>query len=249
MGVRFQINAWAGCGPELTTAEQWRQWSAAPALPRGSCDIEIPEVPAMLRRRLGPLGRMVAWVAARCQGARAGIPVVFASRYGDAERSLSLLDGFAGGEPMSPNEFALSVHNAIGAIHSIARGDRAASTSIAGGAASAAAGCVEAACLLGDGAPEVMLVCYDAPLPGSWREFEREPAAPYAWAWLMAPAASDSRGISLDWQPASHGCEETGANAGSPLPFGLDAMRFAVSGDASWQRACEGRRWRWSRHA
>jgi hypothetical protein len=242
MGVSFGINAWAACAPDLVAAGDWQRWAGAPGLPRGSCEVALPEVPAMQRRRLSPLGRMVASVAFRCQGERTGLPLVFASRYGDADRSLALLSGFAAGEPMSPADFALSVHNAIGAMYSIVRADTSASSSIAAGAASAACGCVEAAALLADGAPEVMLVCYDAPLPGDWREFETEPAAPYAWAWLLAPAAGDASDITLEWDATQDDDDD------APLPFGLDAMRFALGGDASWQRSCGGRRWHWSRH-
>ena len=208
----------------------------------------------MLRRRLSPLGRMVAWAAFRCQGDGTQLPIVLASRYGDAERSLQLLADFARGVPMSPADFALSVHNAIGAMYSIARSDAQASCSIAAGPASAAAGFIEAAGLLADGAKEVMLVCYDAPLPGDYASFADEPAAPYAWAWRVSapPASSDGApSISVDWDAAEQ--DEAAEGATPPgLPFGLEAMRFAISPDASrksWERTCAGRRWRWSRHA
>lgn len=141
------------------------------------------------RRRLGQLGRMVASVAYDVHGpqldAPGTIPVVLGSRYGDLARSLELLAALARGEPMSPTGFSFSVHNAIGAMYSIARGDVSNYLALAGGSASAAMCLVEAAGLLADGAREVLVICYDAPLPTPYDVFTDDPAANYAWAWRV----------------------------------------------------------------
>ncbi|MEY2840859.1 MAG: hypothetical protein RJB60_3158, partial [Pseudomonadota bacterium] len=50
--------------------------------------------------------------------------MVFASRYGDATRSLAMLGDLVNQQALSPSSFALSVHNAVAAIYSIARGDK-----------------------------------------------------------------------------------------------------------------------------
>jgi hypothetical protein len=171
------------------------------------------------------------------------LPTVFASRYGDAERSISLLGALALDEPLSPTAFGLSVHNAIGATHAIAEGDRSHQIAVAGGAASAAAGLVEAVALLHDGAPEALLVCYDAPLPGEYAVFADEPPSTYAWAWrLRRPAAGQAHlAVSADAAEAADGDED------AELPFGLDVLRFALSNDAQWQRCSGGSRWTWRR--
>jgi hypothetical protein len=183
----------------------------------------------------------VAW---DCHAPAPDIPVVFASRYGDAERCLHLLKEFAATGSASPTDFTFSVHNAIGAMYSITRGDSASYSSIAAGAASAAAGVVEACALLADGAPEVLLVCYDAPLPGEYTAFASEPACAYAWAWRMAAAQPDAPHLQLTWEPdaASQPCA-------AELPFGLEVLRFALSDDASATLHGDGTGWHWSRHA
>jgi len=247
--ARFAVRRWAACAAGLEGEAAWREWSRRPWVPTGDSTPPLAAMAPMLRRRLNRLGRIALQAAWDCQGEEIGMPIVFASRYGDAARSLALLEDLVSGQEVSPTGFNMSVHNAIGALYAIARADRSNAVSVAAGRASAGAGLLEAAALLADGAPEVMLVCYDAPLPGAWHEFETEPAAPYAWAWLMAPAADAGQRISLDWEPAVQDDEAQAGAAPSPLPFGLDAMRFMLSGDASWQRACEGRRWQWSRHA
>ena len=170
------------------------------------------------------------------------MPVVFASRYGDAGRALELLAELARGEPVSPAMFSLSVHNAVSGMYSIARSDRTQHLAVAAGAASAAAALIEALALLADGAPEVMVVCYDAPLPGAYAQFHDEPVAAYAWAWRVACPAANAPCIELRiCEPAVH-------EPAAALPFGLDMLRFALSSDAALTRQADGICWTWQRH-
>jgi len=244
MAIRFAIKDWAACAPGLAASADWQAWAAAGGLPEGAVDAPLAEMPALQRRRLGPLGRMAAQAAWRCQREAGGLPVVLASRYGDAERALKLLKEFTFGDGMSPTDFTLSVHNAIGALYSIARGDAASYTGIAAGAASAGAGLVEAAALLADGAREVLLVCYDAPLPGEYAAFDPGARCAYAWAWRVAAVRPGESHFSLAWTADG----EADDSASAALPFGLDAHRFVVSGQPSLTRRCQGARWTWSRH-
>lgn len=245
MGISFAIADWAACAPGLAAPSQWQDWARAPVLPSGPLEASLPEMPAMLRRRLAPLGRAAARVAWDCHGGDTGIPLVFASRYGDADRALQLMKDFALTGALSPTDFALSVHNAIGAVYSIARSGSEPYTSIAAGAASAAAGVLEAASLLADGNAQVVLVCYDAPLPGEYSAFADEPPCTYAWAWRMAVARPGEPCIQLAWAPAGDGMAPDRPT--QILPFGLDVHRFAISGDTRLARASEGKRWCWSR--
>lgn len=243
MGVRFVIEDWAACAPGLHTPTQWREWAREPWLPEGPLDARLEEMPPLQRRRLNALGRAAAQAAWQCHTPDAATPVVFASGYGDAQRCLQLLKEFAATGAASPTDFALSVHNAIGAMYSITRRDGASYGSVAAGASSAAAGVIEAAALLADGAPQVLLVCYDAPLPAEYGSFTREAPSAYAWAWRMAPVRRDEPHYQLTWTAAP---DE--APAREPLPLGLQALHFAVSGAASATACREGTRWTWSRH-
>lgn len=244
MSLSFVLQSWAAFAPGLNSVPQWQAWARQPWLPAGDELPELREMPALARRRLSALGRLAVQVAWWAQEAGPGMPVVFASRYGDAARSLELLAGLARGEALSPTAFGLSVHNAIGALYSIARDDRSNHLAVAAGCATAAAALVEAAGLLADGAPEVLVVCYDAPLPGAYAGFADEAGVPYAWAWRIAPRRPGQPGFSLEALAA----DEAAAAATPALPFGLDVLRFALSGDAELRRAAEGTLWRWSRH-
>lgn len=179
-GVRFAIEGWAAYAPGLHARAQWQAWAGAPWRPEGPLEARLEAMPALQRRRLNALGRAAAQVAWDVHLPHPETPVVFASGYGDAQRCLQLLHAFAATGEATPTDFTFSVHNAIGAMYSIARGDTAAYSSVAAGPASAAAGVVEACALLAGGAREVLLVCYEAPLPADYAGFQREPAS--AWA-------------------------------------------------------------------
>jgi hypothetical protein len=248
VNLDFVITDWAACAAGLRAQADWKAWAAEPHLPTGDDPPELREMPAMARRRLSTLGRTAVQAAWWCQGAAAGgMPVVLASRYGDAARSLELLAELAREQALSPTAFGLSVHNAIGAQYSIARGDRCNYLSIAAGAASAAAAVVEAAGLLADGADEVMVVNYDAALPDDYACFEDEPACCYAWAWRLARADSESPRERLQLSTARAPRGDVAARH-AELPFGLDVLRFFVAGDKQLHRCADGRQWTWQRH-
>lgn len=244
MGVRFAIRAWAACAPGLVEPAAWRAWASAPGELQGEWAPALAVMPAMQRRRLTTLGRAAAQVAWDCHIPSPEVPVVFASRHGDAARCLDLLKEFAATGTESPTEFTFSVHNAIGAMYSIARGDRANYTSVAAGVDSAAAGIVEACALLADGAPEVLLVSYEAPLPGEYFRFQREPASAFAWAWRMAAPADGEPSYELDWSSGPGDGHDDAAR----LHPGLEPLRFALSGEPAMRTAGAGRAWTWSRH-
>ncbi len=217
----------------------------------------------MMRRRIDRLGRMACQVAYWCHEPREGVPLVFASRYGDAARSLALLGDLADGQPLSPTGFGLSVHNAVAALYSMARGDTANAVVVAGGRATVAAALTEAAGLLADGAPEVLVVYYESPLPADYACFHDEAALDYAWAWRVAAVDSerpDAAGavrltVSVGEVPPVDGA------ALSAVPAGLQALHQVLSawqaGNAgaadkalSWQRLHDrpGAAWHWSCH-
>lgn len=199
----------------------------------------------MQRRRIERLGRMAIQTAWWCQQAQTdAIPLVFASRHGDVARSMELLDALAAGQPLSPTTFGLSVHNAIAALYSIIRGQRGNYLAVAGGKATAETACVEAAGLLADGAEEVLLVVYDAPLPEVYRGFADEPDAGFAWCWRLGRRGGEGEKLRLAWQEASGN-----ANEASALPHALEVLRFLIVGEPTLALVEDGMHWQWRRDA
>ncbi|MYN18453.1 3-oxoacyl-ACP synthase [Rugamonas sp. FT107W] len=239
-GVSFSISRHAAWAPGLSGPEAWERWAQAPFAIEAGAEPGVKAMPAMLRRRAGFLGKMALEVAYQCLDGRTDIPTVFCSRHGEVARSLELLSDLARGEPLSPTAFSMSVHNAIAGLLSIARGDRANQLALAAGAATIEHAVIEACGLLADGASEVLLVACDCPLPELFAPFQDCEEQPYAWAWLLTPAADDA--ISLNWTASAEA-----PSAG--MPGGLEVARFQLRGARRLER-CDGRlRWSWSRDA
>ena len=235
--LQLQIDRWAAWAPGLETPEAWSQWLRAPqAVPTTQAMPPLTEMPAMMRRRIEPLGRVALQAAYWAQGEAPTGPVVLASRWGEIERSVGMLEQLAAGEALSPTAFSLSVHNAIGALFSIARKDRNNYQAVSAGAFSAEAGFSEAAGLLADGAEQVLLVYFDAPLPEAYAFEPTTAAFPHAFACLLSRA--EAGGISV----SSELPQET---PGDDLPPGLQVLKF-LTGDAMQMRR---HNWLWQRHA
>jgi hypothetical protein len=237
------VRGWSAWAPGLATPIEWLAWAERPIAPEGAGQPELGAMAPMMRRRMSRIGRMALQAAWDCERDDVGMPLVFASRYGDVGRSLALLDELARNATVSPTGFSLSVHNAIAAMYSIARGDRSNAVCVAAGRATAAAGVVEAAGLLADGAPEVLLVCYDEALPTDYAEFRDEPPSAWAWAWRIARPAAGDRRLSL-----RAGAIDSNEATPAMLPASLDVMRFFLAGNSPLAQHIDGRRWEW-RHA
>ncbi len=239
--VTFRVAGHAAWAPGIDTLDAWAAWADAPFSIAGDTEPGVKQMPAMLRRRAGFLGKMALEVAYRCADGKSGIPVVFCSRHGDVARALELLTDLGAGTLLSPASFGLAVHNASAGLFSIARGDTANHLAVAGGASSIEHAVIEACGLLADGAPEVLLVAYDIPLPGPFAGYEDCHEQPHAWAWLMTQDGTEK--IGLSWEAGQALPEACNA-----LPGTLDVLRFHLRKDVLLERAADGRVWRWMRH-
>ncbi len=240
-GVRFSIIAHSAWAPGITTAPEWSAWALAPTRIGEGADPALRAMPAMLRRRAGFLGKMALEVAYACLDGRTGVPTVFCSRHGEVSRAVDLLGELAKGEALSPTAFGLAVHNASAGLFSIARADRANHIALAGAAATVEHGVIEACGLLADGAPMVLLVVYECPLPAPLAHFEDCDEQPFAWAWLMTAADQDV--LSLELAPAPSAPDAKAA------PPALDVLRFQLSGAPRHESVTGKQGWTWARDA
>jgi len=198
-----------------------------------------PAMPMMLRRRLTPLGQ-AAIAAAYGAGAKAGVHYVFASRHGEFQRSLRVLEALAAEQPLSPADFSLCVHNALAGLLSIATGALAGHTAIAAGPDSLAGGLLEAAALLAaDPATPVLLAYFDDDLPAPYDAFQLEPAAgPLALAVLLGSPSVDCAAIQFVATPRlSAPSSATALPARAFLRFLAENLPSAEAGGARFQVA------------
>lgn len=238
---RFVIDDWAAWASGLNSQDGWQPWPEA--LPADDESMPaLTQMPAMMRRRLDRMGRMALHVAYDCH--RDDAPIIFCSRHGDLTRSLSLLRELAESGSVSPTSFSLSVHNAIAALFSIARGDTSSYSAVAAGPDSVEAAFVEALGLLADGAPAVLIVCYEDRAEPPYDNFPEACQTAHAWACRIRPAPADGPGLSLTCRHNDQQMNITRSN----LPGGLEALRFLVSNDSQHEHCTGSRIWQWQRH-
>lgn len=146
------------------------------------------------RRRAGPLGRALADVTAEAI-AQAGVdmsqvPTVIGSSIGEAATMISLLDElWRHHTPMSPADFAMSVHNAASGLISISNKNRGMTTSLAADEDTPAAALLEGIGLVIARDSAVVIACADEPAPPTLVQ-HAPPWAMLASAVVLAPLAS-----------------------------------------------------------
>jgi hypothetical protein len=134
----------------------------------------------------------------------------------------------------------MSVHNAIGALFSIARTDPGNYTAIAAGAETTEAAFTEALGLLAEGQTAVLVVYYEEPLPVPFTGFDEEGSFPRAWACRLE--RSTKAGVSLSSQRSTKEAD--------PIALSdLAALRFLLSEETSYTHHTGQRAWHWQRHA
>src|SRR5262245_3027305 len=95
--MEFRLLEWSAWADGLATPQDWLDWARSPVrIPVAGAVPELADVPAMTRRRLGRLGRLSFAATQAVHRADAAPPLVLASRYGDAERSLEQLAQLVG---------------------------------------------------------------------------------------------------------------------------------------------------------
>jgi beta-ketoacyl synthase-like protein len=239
--VRFSVSRVTAWAPGVATGAEWQEWARGEREIARDGEPRLEQMPAMLRRHAGRLGRMVCDVAYSVLDGATGVPVVLCSRYGEVGRSVDLLTALARDTPLSPTSFGLSVHNAVGGIFAMSRHDTANCIALAGGDESAEYGVVETCGLFSDGAERVLLVVGDCPLPAVYEEFaDVEPVA-FAWGCLLEPPGENA--ISLSWSAAPPRERDS-----RMPPASLSALRFLLGGAPEQVHDAGDRRWRWSRN-
>ena len=164
---------------------------------RGSED-GAKAVPAMIRRRLSPVGKLALGALAQLEP-RSDEPMVFASSWGDADKGVDLLRQAAREGAVSPMGFSGSVHNAVGAIASIWLKNRLAYRSVSAGCETTEAGLLEAAMEL-ENHESVLFVRYESARPGYYASISLAdmPEHSYAWACRITREPACRAGLALE---------------------------------------------------
>lgn len=162
---------------------------------------------------------------------------IFTSRHGELERTHKILQHLHQQQPLSPTDFAMSVHNTAAGWLTIIAKNTLPTTSLAAGEDSFQQGMIEAQGVLASGAAtRVLLVDFDGALPEVYQPFVALTARPYALALLLEAGEP--------WQCAAVARRP----AAEPLPQSLSFLRNWLSGQRDFIVPGPRHDWRWTHH-
>lgn len=237
--ITFDISQWRAWAPGLQTPADWQSWAATGVCP--SPEAQVPDVsflPAMQRRRLSQLARMAFAVGWPLAEGCAPMPLVFVSRHGETPRTFSILSDLAEQQPLSPTQFSLSVHNAVIGLWSILRGETCEMTALAAAGDGFEQGLLEAAGLLQEGAPAVLLIIAEElppPVYGPWID-----DVPFAYALALRLTAGRQWGLAL-------GHHSSPDAPRPPQPHALSWLKALLGNTPSFTHTWNRRTWNWQR--
>jgi len=237
--IDFNIAQWRAWAPGLESVDDWQAWSRQPVmLPPSDGAPDVSFLPAMQRRRLSRLARMAFSVGWPLAEDRPNLPLVFISRHGETPRTFEILKDLAADQPLSPTQFSLSVHNAVIGLWSIMRGETSEMTALAATGDGLEHGVLEAAALLKEGAPAVLLVIAEEQPPQVYEPWVDDVPFPYAVGLLLTPGD--------DWQ-LTLSTPQTQPQ-GSEWPHALGLVRMLLNNETTCQHAWKSRVWTWQRN-
>ncbi|MCU0074473.1 beta-ketoacyl synthase chain length factor [Pseudomonas koreensis] len=237
--INFNIAQWRAWAPGLDSVEAWQAWSRQPVVLEGSdAAPDVSFLPAMQRRRLSRLARMAFSVGWPLADGRENLPLVFVSRHGETPRTFEILSDLANEQPLSPTQFSLSVHNAIIGLWSIMRGETSEMTALAAAGDGLEHGMFEAATLLSEGAPAVLLVITEEQPPEAYSTWIDDVPFPYAVGLLLTPGT--------DWRLTLNSAPPALSKA--QWPHALNLLRTLLGQQPHCQHAWKTRLWTWQRN-
>ena len=184
MDISFAISEWSG----------WKSQTLSNIAKEKAIgkDPDFSSIPPLLRRRLNLLGRTCANEILQHINKDENIPVVYCSQHGDIERNLDILSKAAKGEPTSPMNFSLSVHNAILGVLSIHLRLTSSISSISSEQHSLVPVLLEAVGILMSGSKKVLCVLCDVTLPQIYLDDQSLPKNSYAISFIVTKSEGTS---------------------------------------------------------
>lgn len=238
MAGDMNILSWWAMAPDRGTRDAWRQWAMG-----ASSSVEyqgrIPEcshIPMMSMRRMSIGTRLAVESGLLLLNDNQADMAIFTSRHGELERTHKILQHLHQEQPLSPTDFAMSVHNTAAGWLTIMAKNTLPTTSLAAGEDSFQQGMIDAQAVLATGTAErVLLIDFDGIVPDVYRPFAAENAFPYAVALLL------ESGGSLNCQVAT--AEQTDRQEPQSLSF----LRGWLSADKTFTVPGPRHGWSWKR--
>lgn len=242
MNLDFSLQAWSAWSSNKGRKSDWldsangRTYTAQTSLP------DISMVPAMKRRRMSSLSKMVFSTALECMAGsklNSHPNCVFASQHAEMARTMKILNSIVEREDVSPTDFSLSVHSTALGLFSIFDENKQPSTMVVAGQDTFGLALVEATIYLAR-YPEapVLLVFFDEPLPEPLDAMENQQVGAFSIALLLS--ASEPPNLSMSYQYNETAVADTGN-------LGLNFLQFYLSEQQESQLKTDRTIWHWRR--
>ncbi|HED4183603.1 TPA: beta-ketoacyl synthase chain length factor [Enterobacter mori] len=239
MKFTLSIIDWQARAPGLGDAAAWQDWSRqSDAIDPTAPLAKLTDLPMMTARRLNSGSRLAVDIGLAMLRKHQIDAVVYSSRHGELERNYRILQALAAEEPVSPTDFAMSVHNAAVGNLTIAARQPIVSSSVSAGMDTFQQGLCEVLSLLHAGYSRVLLVDFDGVLPAFYHAGlpPQMPVWPYALALVIEAGdrlCCETRGGSEGEEPA--------------LPQSLQFLHHYLNDAPQFTLSGERLQWQWTR--
>lgn len=235
--LEIQVERWSFWSPESGDPKAWLEYWQRPDAQAGSGDPDANAIPPLQRRRMSRLSKMALSAALEAAGDQPIDYSIFCSQHGEIVRTRQILSSICEGMEISPMAFAQSVHNTASGLFTIIAASSAASTSIASGAGTFAAGWVEAQSYLSSNPTHrVLLVDFDEVIPDEYQSYSEETHCDHALALLLVVA--NQGGVSFS---------RAAAETNETLPLGPQFLAWLQSEEDTLKLTAEKQGWQWRR--
>ena len=177
--MQVPISDWNAWAPGLNSHEDWSLFLNGKLALLENDPPDVSFLSPMFRRKLSLLSRMIFCTFNKLKDKESlkGIPLIFASRHGELDLSISLINSGLDSLTCSPAKFSISVHNSPVGLLSIQDNNTGPSTAISSGKRTLEMGLIEAICTM-EAFEEALLIYADLPLNEEYEEYIDEEAFP-----------------------------------------------------------------------
>lgn len=241
----FNLNGWKIVCNKLLSADDWRlgeyHWQQNASQWQDFAP-KLAFLPPLKRRRLSESARLFFEAAWDLTADNAEMPVVYASKNSEINRSFALWQSLLQDGDVSPTSFSLSVHNALIGQWSELRQVKSEMTAITAQQDNLELALLEAYLLLNEGHSKVLVVVAESPLD---EKYNAQPIERQPFAYALAMVVEKGNQYQLTCQPLQGGEK--------PQDFAKDNTLFWVQqqhlGATHWQTASSHQGyWQWQKN-
>lgn len=196
--MQIPLKHWQAWAPGISKANDWFQYATDNLTIDTSQKPDVSFLPVMFRRKLSPLSRMIFYTMHMLEQEIGTIscPMVLATRHGELDISLDLIQAEMSESTFSPAKFSMSVHNSPVGFLSIRNGNKMANTAISAGSKTLEMGLYECMAMLENNS-QCLLIYADQPIAEVYNQYRDEISFPVCITALLSKEHAPTE-ISLD---------------------------------------------------